>query len=219
MKLIQGDCFQILKTFEDKSIDVFFTSPPYNRKKNDKYENYDDCVDDYYQYLVDIVDLMMSKVKKHVILNIQPTFYNKVDVYRMMGTLADQIDQVFIWEKTNPFPSNGYNITNAWEYFIFFSDNPVKSNFTYTKNHISTSVNPDTSKIHKAVMNEEVPNWFIERFTKETDVICDPFMGLGTTGVSCIKLKRAFIGIELNDEYFRLAQDRLKAAQQRRTLI
>ena len=37
MQLYNGDCLEILKTFTDKSVDVSFTSPPYNRKRNDKY--------------------------------------------------------------------------------------------------------------------------------------------------------------------------------------
>lgn len=40
--------------------------------------------------------------------------------------------------------------------------------------------------------------------------ICDPFMGSGTTGVACKKLNRDFIGIELDEEYFRIAKERIE---------
>ena len=46
-KLYQADCLQKLKEIEDKSVDITFTSPPYNRKRNDKYTNYDDTIKDY----------------------------------------------------------------------------------------------------------------------------------------------------------------------------
>jgi DNA modification methylase len=45
----------------------------------------------------------------------------------------------------------------------------------------------------------------------EGNVVCDPFMGSGTTGLACHRLKRAFIGVEKNPEYFNLAYGRMKA--------
>ena len=52
--------------------------------------------------------------------------------------------------------------------------------------------------------------WLIERLTNEGDIVLDPFMGSGTTGVACQKLNRDFIGCELSDEYFEMAQKRLQ---------
>jgi DNA modification methylase len=47
-------------------------------------------------------------------------------------------------------------------------------------------------------------------FSKENQVILDPFMGSGTTGIACLNTDRKFIGIEINDYYFSLAENRLK---------
>ena len=44
----------------------------------------------------------------------------------------------------------------------------------------------------------------------EDSIIVDPFMGSGTTGLACKELGRNFIGIELNEEYFNIAKDRLQ---------
>ena len=44
----------------------------------------------------------------------------------------------------------------------------------------------------------------------EDSIIIDPFMGSGTTGLACQELSRNFIGIELNEEYFNIAKDRLQ---------
>jgi site-specific DNA-methyltransferase (adenine-specific) len=44
------------------------------------------------------------------------------------------------------------------------------------------------------------------------DVVCDLFMGSGTTGVACCNLSRSFIGIELSEEYFKIAEQRIQSA-------
>ncbi len=49
----------------------------------------------------------------------------------------------------------------------------------------------------------------IEKYTKETDIILDPFMGSGTTAVACKQLNRNFIGFELNPDYCKIAEKRL----------
>lgn len=207
VKIFNGDCFVVLDEIED--VDYIFTSPPYNRKRNDKYELYDDNIEDYYQFLVDFTDKALSKTKKHLFMNIQTNYYNKSEVYRYIGHYADKIKQIIIWEKSNPLPANGHNITNAYEYFIVLGDKSLKSNETYTKNCITTSVNTEHNPIHKAVMKQEVADWFIKMFTSEGDTVCDPFMGLGTTGISCIKYNRNFIGIELNEVYFETAKNKI----------
>lgn len=98
-------------------------------------------------------------------------------------------------------PANSNNITNAYEFIIVFGDDALKSNTTYTKNIIHTAVNSKMPQIHKAVMNSEVSDWFVKTFTKEDDVILDPFAGLGTTALSCKAFNRRYIGFELIKEY------------------
>jgi site-specific DNA-methyltransferase (adenine-specific) len=205
IQLICDDCFNKLS---DISCDIIFTSPPYNRKRNDKYQEYDDTLDDYYDFLRRFIE--NAKYKKYLFLNVQTNYYNKQDVYKLIGKYADKIQQIFIWEKSNPMPANGHNITNAYEFFIVFGDKPLKASHTYTKNILTTAVNSNTTtKIHKAVMKQEVADWFVRNFSDKGDIICDPFMGLGTTGVSCLKYNRKFIGIEKSPVYFDYAQKRL----------
>lgn len=52
----------------------------------------------------------------------------------------------------------------------------------------------------------------IEVATNENDIVFDPFMGVGSTGVAAIELKRRFIGVELNNEYFEAAKKRINMA-------
>jgi DNA modification methylase len=54
----------------------------------------------------------------------------------------------------------------------------------------------------------------LKLLTKEGDIVLDPFMGSGTTGVVAKKMKRKFIGIEINPEYCRCAEERILKAKQ-----
>ena len=169
IQIYNDDCNSIIDDFikRDKKIDTVFTSPPYNRKRNDKYKNYDDTLDDYYGFLVNITEKLFNIINKYIIINVQTNYYNKQDVYRYIGKYYNKIQQIIIWEKSNPLPASGNNITNAYEYFIVLGNIPLKSNTTYTKNHITTSVNSETTtKIHKAVMKQDVSDWFIESCMK-----------------------------------------------------
>jgi site-specific DNA-methyltransferase (adenine-specific)/site-specific DNA-methyltransferase (cytosine-N4-specific) len=67
-----------------------------------------------------------------------------------------------------------------------------------------------SNKGHSAVFPESLPEWFIKLFTKEGDVVLDPFLGSGTTCKVASKLNRNSIGVELNDDYFNLTITNIK---------
>ena len=50
----------------------------------------------------------------------------------------------------------------------------------------------------------------IENSTNEGETVIDPFMGVGSTGLACIKNNRNFIGIEIDENYFNIAKSRLE---------
>ena len=58
--------------------------------------------------------------------------------------------------------------------------------------------------------DEKVINYLLRVLTNENDSVLDLFMGSGTTGVACRKLKRNFIGIELDTRYFEVAKRRIE---------
>jgi len=209
LNLIHGDCLEEMKNIPDKSINVSFTSPPYNRKRNDKYTNYNDVVVDYYGWMCTVIDELLRVTDGYVFFNIQKNYYNKPDVFKLIGKYSEQLQEIIIWEKSNPMPASGHAITNAHEYFLVLGNKPLKSNTTYTKNIITTSVNSKMTKEHKAVMHQGVADWFIQKFTQPNDVVLDCFMGLGTTGVACSKFGRDFIGIELDESYLNCAKERI----------
>jgi len=68
--------------------------------------------------------------------------------------------------------------------------------------HLATEC---SNKGHSATFPKELPEWFIKLFTKEGDLVLDPFVGSGTTCMAAKELNRAYLGIEINDEYYQLA--------------
>lgn len=68
------------------------------------------------------------------------------------------------------------------------------------------------NKNHSAVFPKDLPAWFIKLFTKEGNCVLDPFAGSGTTCVTAKELNRSFIGIELKEEYYRLAMSKVESA-------
>ncbi|MDR2426533.1 MAG: site-specific DNA-methyltransferase [Endomicrobium sp.] len=63
---------------------------------------------------------------------------------------------------------------------------------------------------HPAPFPEELPNRLIQLYSFTTDIVLDPFMGSGTTAVSAIKLKRNYVGYDINNKYIALANERIK---------
>ena len=66
---------------------------------------------------------------------------------------------------------------------------------------------------HPAIFPEKLANDHILSWSNEGDIVMDPLMGSGTTGVACVNTNRRFIGIELNEDYFNIAQERIIQAK------
>lgn len=67
---------------------------------------------------------------------------------------------------------------------------------------------------HPAPFPEELPQRLIQLYSFETDVVLDPFMGSGTTGVAALRAGRKFVGYEIVEEYIELAEKRISAVLQ-----
>ena len=218
-EIINIDCIDGFSKLDNNSVNHIFTSPPYNRKRNDKYKEYTDIKEDYNEWLQFVINESLRVSKGYVFFNIMKNYYNKKDVFDLIGQFSDKIQDIIIWEKTNPLPASGKSITNSYEFFLILGDKPLKSNFTYTKNIISTSVNSQMTKDHKAIMKQDVADWFIEMFTSENDLILDPFMGLGTTAISCLKFNRNYLGFEISEIYHKSSIQNIKEKTMQRCIF
>ncbi len=75
--------------------------------------------------------------------------------------------------------------------------------------NVITGSSSNLNIAHPAVYPEYLPEFFIKALTKQDDLVLDPFMGSGTTGLAAIKLERNFVGIELEEDYYNLAKNRI----------
>ena len=73
--------------------------------------------------------------------------------------------------------------------------------------------------IHPTQKPVALMQWCLEQVTQPGATILDPFMGSGTTGVACVKTGRNFIGIEIDESYFNIAQQRIEDAQRQMPLF
>jgi site-specific DNA-methyltransferase (adenine-specific)/site-specific DNA-methyltransferase (cytosine-N4-specific) len=76
--------------------------------------------------------------------------------------------------------------------------------------HLATECN---NKNHSAAFPEELPEWFMKLFTKENDIVLDPFMGSGTTVLVANRMKRNAIGIDIVPEYYEMVKTLLNAIE------
>ena len=219
-KIYNMDCLEAVTLLEDNSIDVSFTSPPYNRVRNDTYAFYDDTLSDYLGLLTKTTEEMLRVTKGYVIINIQQNMCNKKDLFTWIGKFADKINGVYVWCKNNPQPGNNYrekdntrSVTNGFEYFFFLKNGKEFRSYgkEQSTNYLFTNVNNEHFKGHGAVMKYDVADYFINKFTKKGDVVLDMFGGCGTTALACMKNDRNFILFEKIKEYCDIANERIES--------
>jgi len=92
--------------------------------------------------------------------------------------------------------------------------NWVGRNKVYPTNviHMATEC---TNRNHSAAFPEDLPTWFIKLFTQPEDVVLDPFIGSGTTAVAAKRLKRNYVGIDINETFCQYARKRVLQIQPR----
>jgi DNA modification methylase len=110
------------------------------------------------------------------------------------------------------------------EYILVFKTNASKNIEHYTKEGSTISeyfertnvwkMNPETHSKHSAPFPEELPAKVISYYSYEEDVVYDPFLGSGTTAKMAKLTKRKYIGSEINEDYFKIAQKRLSQTQE-----
>lgn len=216
IKLLQGDCMELMNNIPNESVDLVLTDIPYNevnRKDNglrklDK-ENADVLTFD----LISFLEQIYNKTKSTIIIfcgkeqvSLIHSFFNEKQK-KGKGTVRQ-----LIWEKTNPSPMNGQHIyLSGVENAIWFKKRGGTFN-AHCKNTVF-KYPIGRSKLHPTEKNHLLLQELILDNSNENDLILDPCMGSGSTGVVALQNNRNFLGIELNQNYFEIAKNRLEGLQ------
>lgn len=225
MKLYNGDCLEVMKNMPDKSVDCIITDPPYeidnhgggktelaNRKlvkENhigfiSKGFDYDNVFNEF---------IRICKTPNFLI------FCSNNQVSKIMSWFESHKlkTTLLIWNKTNPTPlCNGKHLSDV-EFVVYVRGKGATfNNSTPFKHKSKVFISPVVSsknRLHPTQKPIELLTQYIELHSNEGDIILDPFMGSGSTGVACQNTNRNFIGIELDENYFKIAQERLNNPQ------
>lgn len=226
--LRQGDCLEVMKDIPDKSIDLIVTDPPYLHIKGgckskrlnvgcrDVNSNVVSNMSDFgeqqiYTYL-DNAKKKMKKINMYV-------FCSKLQIpYYLNWALKNklQYDVLFWYKNTNRMISTKFYASNV-EYIIRIYDNGcslkcILNDEGKAKSELYQKIfSYDTpkNKIHEAQKPIELLERIILLSSNKNDTVLDYFMGSGSTGVACINTGRNFIGIELDENYFNIAKERI----------
>ncbi|HJG66171.1 MAG TPA: site-specific DNA-methyltransferase [Staphylococcus ureilyticus] len=224
INLLKGDCLELLKTLENESVDALITDPPYNIARDNNFTSMGRAGIDFGDWdkgfnLISWLPIAIEKLKKGGNIIIFTSWKNTTPIIKELEKNNCEAKDMIRVEKSNPMPRNrDRRFVTDYEIAIWAVKKGAKWTFnrqleTYERPLIKTKVTPKSEKIekgHPTQKNIETMEWLIERLTDEGDIVLDPFMGSGTTGVACQKLDRDFIGCELSDEYFEMAQKRLQ---------
>lgn len=223
INLYKGDCLNIIKGMPDKSVDLVVTDPPYKiigngfkspagrLKDRDIFKNGIKDIKDGFDFsILSEIGRVIKKWNCYIYCN--KDLLCDLICWFKENTTAN-ID-ILIEHINNPTPfCNTY--LNDIDYILFIRDAGVKIEGSY---HDKVKVrNKNTNKEDKKKYGHPTPKYvslveqYVKNSTKEGDVVLDPFMGSGTTGVACKNLNRDFIGIEINEQYFNVAKERINA--------
>jgi DNA modification methylase len=203
--LYLGDCVEIIPSLG--SVDAVVTDPPYGL--GFAYDGYDDTA----EALCELIDgfLPTSRaIAKRVVVTPGVT-----NILRYPE--ADWI-AAWTWGTTATYGKLGYN---QWQPILFYGEDvPGFGSVNGVLKCDRLQVGGFASKDNKVVGGGHCcpkPLGFVQhllkRFTLESETICDPFAGSGTTGVAAVLSGRSFIGIEQAPRYFDIACKRIEDAQ------
>ena len=221
IKLLKGDCLELLKNIPDKSVDLVVTDPPYlieSTTTNGKTGAFGSTARSFHNEIKpltngvsnDVLTEMLRIMKK---VNIY-IWCNKEQLFQYMEFFKGYNMDLLAWHKTNPVPTCNNKYLSDTEYLLFFREKGVKiygSYETKKKYYVTPTNKADKDKYgHPTIKPLDIIQNLIINSSNEGDVVLDPFLGSGTTGVACVNTNRKFIGMEIDEEYFAIAEKRIE---------
>ena len=246
-KIYLGDCMDLLKGIPDKSVDLVVTDPPYVLetqgagffgKKSDEYSM--QCkgkkADTYggERYVMKEINGMKDGITDTVLDELCRVM-KAVNIYlwcsqkQIMQYLDYFVTQrscnwnLLSWHKINPIPACGNKYVTDTEFCLFFREKGVKvfGDFKSKATHWETPLNmEDKNKYgHPTIKPLSIIKTLVSNSSEVGGVILDPFCGSGTTCVAAAQLGRHYIGMEIDEKYYKTACERVKNEQQQLTLF
>jgi site-specific DNA-methyltransferase (adenine-specific) len=233
--LYKGDCIEIMKKMESKTVDLIFADPPYflsngglsikngktvsvDKGEWDKKNNYEDIHLFTHSWLNECYRLL----KPSGTIWITGTYHNIFDIKKQMDIIGYKLLNIVIWHKSDPPPLLYKNKFRFSYEFIIWAKKDSNHFFNYNEmfNYEAKEM-CDVWKLPAVGMNEkkagyhptQKPECLLERVIKSSSnvghLVLDPFMGSGTTGYVAKRMNREFIGIEQCEKYFLISKKRL----------
>lgn len=232
IRLFNGDCLEIMDMLIDwkVKVDAIIADPPYNIvEKNggsihlfrqSKVNGNNNFSEETMSYDIGFDQLeWLNRIPKllnrggHIV--IFNDWENMGDIAKKLRQLKIKIKSLNFWQKTNPQPAEWKRrFVSGREYFL----HALRSGkYVFNVNALHkgvfemglTSRAEKTFGFHPNQKPIQLMEGIIKILTTENQTILDPFMGSGTTGVACKNLNRNFIGIELEEKYFKIAKKRI----------
>ena len=213
-KIINADCMDILKQLPDKCIDLVLTDPPYGIKmaKNTNIVSSNAKAGFYSKELHSLKDWDNQRPTKEYFEEIVRVSKNQV----IFGGnyFADYLNPTrgwIFWDKKE-HPTQGKNFADGELAYTSFDKNLKKYTYGWIGlDYVNNS--KEDKKQHPTQKPLKLFEMILRDYSNENDLILDCFSGSGTTAVACHNLKRNFICIEKDYDYWKASVERLENAQ------
>lgn len=220
--LLNQDVREVFKTIPDNSIDLVVTDPPYKttsrgnagtsggmlqKEINKKGQVFKHNNIKPQEYIPELYRVLKDGSHCYIMTN-------HVNLQEMLNVATEsgfKFVKCLIWDKGNKIMGQYY--MSSFEYIIFLRKGKAKRINNCGTADILRVPNiklkgEDGKNLHDTEKPIELMKIMIDNSSNEGDIVFDPFMGIGSTGVACLELNRRFIGVELDEQYFPIAKYR-----------
>lgn len=227
-----GNSLELLKNIHSGSIDLIVTDPPYEvtttngggtvntiKKLKDSLQDLKEGEVDLTQgYDIEAYGEEFIRVMKEVNIYV---WCNKAQIPKYLDFYVTRHKckfDILCWHKTNALPTYSNKYLTDTEYLLYFRKGKGKcfpETYEDAKTYYVAPINHKDKKMygHPTIKPLDLTEKIIRNSSREGQTVLDPFMGSGTTGVACVNTDRKFIGMELDEKYFDLSEDRIATAK------